>query len=93
MATVLIICPRMLTCYIVVYCTLSYVMPYFFIIRNKIKAMNFTLRNIIAIVTSTPTLQTIVRGGHSGAVVTHLPPTSDVGGSNPGPYARTLEVG
>ena len=26
--------------------------------------------------------------GHDGAVVTHLPPTSEVGVSNPGPYVE-----
>ena len=30
--------------------------------------------------------------GHGGAVVTHLPPTSEVGGSNPGPYVGKLVV-
>ena len=28
--------------------------------------------------------------GHSGALVTHWPPTSEVGGSNPGPYVKKL---
>ena len=31
-------------------------------------------------------------GGHGGAEVTHLPPTSEVGGSNPGPYVGKLVV-
>ena len=31
-------------------------------------------------------------GGHSSAVVTHSPPTSKVGGSNPGPYVGKLVV-
>ena len=30
--------------------------------------------------------------GHSGAVVTHSPPTSEVSGSNPGPYVGKLAV-
>ena len=30
--------------------------------------------------------------GHSGAVVTHSPPTSEVGGSNTGPYVGKLIV-
>ena len=30
--------------------------------------------------------------GHSGAVVTHSAPTSDVGGSNPGRYVGKLAV-
>ena len=30
--------------------------------------------------------------GHGGAVVTHLPPTSEVGSSNPKPYVRKLVV-
>ena len=30
---------------------------------------------------------------YSGTVVTHLPPTSKVGGSNPGPYVGKLVVG
>ena len=29
---------------------------------------------------------------HEGAVVTHLPPTSEVGGSNPRPYVGKLVV-
>ena len=29
---------------------------------------------------------------HGGAVVTHSPPTSEVGGSNPEPYVRKLVV-
>ena len=31
-------------------------------------------------------------GGHDGAVVTHLPPTSEVSSSNPGPNEGKLEV-
>ena len=31
-------------------------------------------------------------GGHGGDVVTHLPPTSEVCGSNPGPSAGKLVV-
>ena len=31
-------------------------------------------------------------GSHGGAVVTHLPPTSEVSGSNAGPYVGKLEV-
>ena len=31
-------------------------------------------------------------GGHGGAVVTHSPPTSEVGGSHPGPYVGKLVV-
>ena len=27
--------------------------------------------------------------GHGGAVVTHSPPTSEAGGSNPGPYVKS----
>ena len=30
--------------------------------------------------------------GNGGAVVTYLPPTSEVGGSNPGPYVGKLVV-
>ena len=30
--------------------------------------------------------------GPGGAVVTHLPPTSEVGGSNPGPYVEKMAV-
>ena len=30
--------------------------------------------------------------GHGRAVVTYLPPTSEVGGSNPGPYVGKLVV-
>ena len=30
--------------------------------------------------------------GHGGSVVTHSPPTSEVGGSNPGPYMGKLVV-
>ena len=30
--------------------------------------------------------------GHFGAVVTHSPPTSEVGSSNPGPYVGRLVV-
>ena len=30
--------------------------------------------------------------GHGGAVVTHSPPTSEVWGSNPGPYVGKLVV-
>ena len=30
--------------------------------------------------------------GHGGAVVTHSPPTSEVGGSNPGPYGGKMVV-
>ena len=30
--------------------------------------------------------------GHSGAVVTHSPPTSEVSGSNPRPYVGKLVV-
>ena len=30
--------------------------------------------------------------GHGGAVVIPLPPTSEVGGSNPGPYVGKLVV-
>ena len=30
--------------------------------------------------------------GHGGAVVTHSPPTSEVGGSNPRPYVEKLVV-
>ena len=29
-------------------------------------------------------------GGHDGTVVKHSPPTSEVGGSNPGPYVGNL---
>ena len=31
-------------------------------------------------------------GGHDGTVVTHSPPTSEVRGSNPGPYVGKLVV-
>ena len=31
-------------------------------------------------------------GGHSGTVVTHLPPISEVSGSNPGSYVEKLVV-
>ena len=31
-------------------------------------------------------------GKHGGAVVTHFPPTSEVGGSKPGPYVGKLVV-
>ena len=31
-------------------------------------------------------------GGHGGAVVTHSPPTSEVGDSNPEPYVAKLVV-
>ena len=30
--------------------------------------------------------------GHGGALVTHSPPTSEVGGSNPGPFVLKLVV-
>ena len=30
--------------------------------------------------------------GHGGTVVTHSPPTSEVGGSNPAPYVENLVV-
>ena len=33
-----------------------------------------------------------VGGDHGGAVVTHLPPTSEVSSSNRGPYMRMLVV-
>ena len=33
-----------------------------------------------------------VAGGHSGAVVTHSPPTSEAGGSNPKPYVGKMVV-
>ena len=30
--------------------------------------------------------------GHGGTVVTHLPPISEIGGSNPEPYVGKMEV-
>ena len=34
----------------------------------------------------------ITFGGHSGIVVTYLPPTSEVGGLNPGPFVGKFVV-
>ena len=34
----------------------------------------------------------VLKAGHSGAVVTHLPSTSEICGSNPGPYVGNLVV-
>ena len=33
-----------------------------------------------------------INGAHGGTVVTYLPPTSEVCGSNPGPYAGKVVV-
>ena len=40
--------------------------------------MSFSLRSLL--------------GGHGRAVVTHWPPTSEVGGSNPKPYVGKFAV-
>ena len=46
--------------------------------------------DFLVTITSDGQIETGVYRGHSGAVVTHSPVTSLVGGSNPGPYVGKL---